>query len=60
MPLLVALPHRRSSFAKPSAELVPFIVRIGESILLLALRALHRLLVPERVADCGFAVDDFG
>ena len=60
VPCLVALPHRRSSFAKPRADLVPFIVRVGESVGLLTARTFHRLLVRERINFNGSAADDFG
>jgi hypothetical protein len=60
VPLLVALPHRRLSFPEPRAELVPFVVRVAEPILLLTARTFHRLLVQQRVYFNGSPMHDFG
>ena len=56
VPLLVALAHRPVSFPEPSAQSVPFIIRVAEPIGLLALRTFRRLLVRERVAQKQAAV----
>jgi hypothetical protein len=56
---LVALPHRRLSFAEPSAELVPFAVVIAQSVCLFTAGTADRLLVWKRINLYGSAVDDF-
>jgi hypothetical protein len=58
--LPVALPNGSFSFAYPRAQPMPFAVRMTEPIGLPAPRALHRLLVEQRVGYRGLAVDDFG
>jgi hypothetical protein len=60
VPFLVACAHCPFSFPEPSAEPMPFIVRVAKPVGLLALRTLHRLLVEQRVAYRWAAIDDFG
>jgi hypothetical protein len=57
---LVALPHRRLSFPEPSAEPMPFVVRVGQLVCLLALGAFRRLVVRKRINCDGSAMNDFG